>query len=256
MVPTGWISRARANRNSHVNQRGKRSDGSKIALQPRGSAIEVFLVFLKLGLTSFDGPVAHLPCCFYLLSCWCCSRYWPLSPSLPLLQRFQSFAKGVHWYSVVDMSSCRFFIRTLYQTGGSATSRSSQDAQRPKRYRGAVCLCSLHVVVMFPAMGGWLGGLNPLIAIFAPVLMLVIGTLPFWELLCQRDGVQRTMVGVNAAVVGVLGAALYDPVWTSAIHSGAVFGLALAAFGLLVFGRLTPILFVVLAAITGWLRAF
>jgi chromate transporter len=83
----------------------------------------------------------------------------------------------------------------------------------------------------------------------------VIGALPFWETLRQRDGVQRAMAGVNAAVVGVLLAALYDPVWTSAIHSPADFGLALAAFGLLVYARLSPVLVVALAAVAGWLLA-
>ena len=58
-----------------------------------------------------------------------------------------------------------------------------------------------------------------------------------------------------AALVGVLVAALYDPVWTSAIHSSADFGLALAAFGLLVYGRVSPVLVVALAAIAGWLLA-
>lgn len=101
--------------------------------------------------------------------------------------------------------------------------------------------------------GGWIGGLALLSAIFLPAFLLVIGTLPFWEALRQRVGVQRSMAGVNAAVVGVLGAALYDPVWTSAIHSKTDFGFALAAFGLLVYARLPPALVVMLAAFTGWI---
>jgi chromate transporter len=64
--------------------------------------------------------------------------------------------------------------------------------------------------------------------------------------------VQRSMAGINAAVVGVLAAALYDPVWTSAIHSRADFGLALGAFGLLVYGRQSPLRVVVLAALVSW----
>ena len=100
-------------------------------------------------------------------------------------------------------------------------------------------------------LGGWWGGLALLVAIFAPAFLLVAGALPFWEVLRQRDGVQRAMGGINAAVVGVLGAALYDPVWTSAIHSRADLGLALAAFGLLVHARLSPVLVVALAALAG-----
>jgi chromate transporter len=109
--------------------------------------------------------------------------------------------------------------------------------------------------VMSVPPGGWLGGLLLLAAVFVPAFLLVLGALPFWELLRQRDGVQRAMAGVNATVVGVLGAALYDPVWTSAIHARNDFGLALAAFGLLVFGRQSPVRVVLLAALAGWLLA-
>lgn len=109
--------------------------------------------------------------------------------------------------------------------------------------------------VMAPPLGGVWGGLLLLGAIFVPAFLLLVGALPFWETLRQREGVQRAMAGVNAAVVGVLGAALYDPVWTSAIHSKTDFGLALAAFGLLVFGRQSPLRVVALAAVAGWLLA-
>lgn len=101
--------------------------------------------------------------------------------------------------------------------------------------------------------GGWIGGLALLMAIFLPAYLLVVGTLPYWETLRQRVAVQKAMAGVNAAVVGVLGAALYDPVWTSAINSKADFGIALTAFGLLVYARLSPVLVVLLAAFAGWL---
>lgn len=104
-------------------------------------------------------------------------------------------------------------------------------------------------------LGGWVGALVLLLAIFAPAFLLVAGALPFWESLRQRDGVQSAMGGINASVVGVLAAALYDPVWTSAIHSKADFGLALAAFGLLVYGRVSPVLVVAGAALGGWILA-
>nr|MBL8411473.1 chromate efflux transporter [Dechloromonas sp.] len=107
--------------------------------------------------------------------------------------------------------------------------------------------------VMPAPLGGWTGGIVLLLAIFIPSFLLVAGALPHWEALRQRNGVQRAMGGINAAVVGVLGAALYDPVWISAIHGKADFALALAAFGLLVFGRLSPVVVVVLAALGGWL---
>lgn len=104
-------------------------------------------------------------------------------------------------------------------------------------------------------LGGWAGGLALLVVIFLPAFLLVAGALPFWQALRQRDGVRRAMGGIQAAVVGVLGAALYDPVWTSAIHARADFGLALAAFGLLVYARMSPVVVVAIAAAAGWAMA-
>jgi len=107
--------------------------------------------------------------------------------------------------------------------------------------------------VMPPPLGGWGGAIVLLLAIFVPAFLLVVGALPFWEALRRRDGAQRAMGGINAAVVGVLGAALYDPLWSGAILTRADFGLALAAFGLLVYGRVSPVLVVGLAAAGGWI---
>jgi chromate transporter len=98
---------------------------------------------------------------------------------------------------------------------------------------------------------GWAGAALALVAIFLPSFLLVVGTLPFWDLLRYRASFQAALRGINAAVVGLLVAALYDPVWTSAIHSRADFVLALAAFGLLAFWRLPPWLVVVLTAAAG-----
>jgi chromate transporter len=104
-------------------------------------------------------------------------------------------------------------------------------------------------------LGGWSAGLLLLVAIFLPALLLVVGVLPFWEALRRRRSAQQALAGINAAVVGVLAAALYDPVWTSAILSRADFGLAIAAFGLLVFGRVSPVVVVIAAAAVGWALA-
>ena len=81
----------------------------------------------------------------------------------------------------------------------------------------------------------WLGGLLTLGAIFLPSLLLVVGVLPFWERIRGFTHVRGALVGVNAAVVGILLAALYDPVWTSAITSPEDFALTAAAFALLAF---------------------
>ena len=86
----------------------------------------------------------------------------------------------------------------------------------------------------------WLGGLLTLGAIFLPSLLLVVGVLPFWERLRGFTHVRGALLGVNAAVVGVLLAALYDPVWTGAITSPEDFALAAAAFALLAFWKAPP----------------
>ncbi|ARU05800.1 chromate transporter [Comamonas serinivorans] len=101
-------------------------------------------------------------------------------------------------------------------------------------------------------LSGWVGGLALLAVIFLPALLVLVAALPFWEALRHRAGVQRVMAGINAAVVGILAAALYDPVWTSAIHGRADLALALTAFGLLVVARVSPVWVVLLAALTGW----
>lgn len=100
-------------------------------------------------------------------------------------------------------------------------------------------------------LAGWVGGLVFLVVIFVPAFLLVVGALPFWDTLRRRDAVRAAMAGVNAAVVGILLAALYDPVWTTAIGSRADFGLALAAFGLLAWGRVSPVIVVALGAAAG-----
>ena len=97
----------------------------------------------------------------------------------------------------------------------------------------------------------WLGGLLALAAIFLPSFLLVWGVLPFWERLRGYVSVRKGLMGVNAAVVGLLLAALYDPVWTSAITAAEDFALGAAAFGLLAFWRTPPWLVVVLSAAGG-----
>ena len=106
--------------------------------------------------------------------------------------------------------------------------------------------------VMGPEPNGWLGGLICLLAIFAPSFLLVVGSLPYWDALRHLRLVQKALLGVNAAVVGLLLAALYSPVWTSAILTPADFALALGAFTLLAFWRMPPWLVVILTAAGGW----
>ena len=98
--------------------------------------------------------------------------------------------------------------------------------------------------VMAQPPNGWFGGLICLVAIFVPSFLLVVGALPLWNELRQVAWAQSALSGINAAVVGLLLAALYDPVWTSAIFTFADVGLAAAAFiGLIT--RTPPILVVI-----------
>jgi chromate transporter len=99
----------------------------------------------------------------------------------------------------------------------------------------------------------WLGGLGMLVVIFLPAFLILVAALPFWEAMRTKQGVRTAIAGVNASVVGILLAALYDPVWTSAIHTRRDFAVALAAFGLLAYARLSPVLVVLLSAAAGWL---
>ena len=99
--------------------------------------------------------------------------------------------------------------------------------------------------------GVW-GALVCLLAIFAPSFLLVAGALPFWEGLRAHPRMQAALAGVNAAVVGLLVAALYQPVWTSAIHTPQDFALALLAGVALMAWKLPPWLVVAASAGAGW----
>lgn len=102
---------------------------------------------------------------------------------------------------------------------------------------------------------GWWGGLICLLAIFTPSFLLVVGALPFWERLRRNARTQAALLGINAAVVGLLLAALYHPVWTSAIHAPQDFGLALVALVALMCWKLPPWLVVLGSGVASWVLA-
>ncbi|MFE1597708.1 chromate efflux transporter [Methylobacterium sp. ID0610] len=95
------------------------------------------------------------------------------------------------------------------------------------------------------------GAALALVAIFLPGLLILLAALPFWDALRARPAAQAAMRGTNAAVVGILAAALYDPVWTSAVHSSRDMAVAATAFGLLTAGRAPPWLVVLATAAAG-----
>ncbi len=105
--------------------------------------------------------------------------------------------------------------------------------------------------VMGPKPNGWAGAALCLVAMFLPAFLLVIGPLPYWDDLRRRPWAQSMLRGVNAAVVGLLLAALYHPVWTSGITSTSDFALGTVAFLLLFKWSTPPWLVVVICAVGG-----
>jgi chromate transporter len=105
--------------------------------------------------------------------------------------------------------------------------------------------------VVSPSPHGLPGAALGLIGIFLPGVLILLGTLPFWDRFRKREGAQAVMRGVNAAVVGLLGAALYSPVWTSSVNAPSDFGIALVGFVLLTVWRVPPLLVVVVCALGG-----
>ncbi|WP_394121652.1 chromate efflux transporter [Planococcus donghaensis] len=98
--------------------------------------------------------------------------------------------------------------------------------------------------------GGW-GVMIAVIAMFLPSFLLIIGTLPFWSIIRTKSGVQAALKGVNASVVGILLAALYDPVFTSGIRGPVDFAIAITAFTMLVYFKLAPWIVVLVTAVLG-----
>lgn len=102
---------------------------------------------------------------------------------------------------------------------------------------------------------GLLWGILALLAVFLPSFLLLFGLLPFWSALSQKPQARAALSGINAAVVGLLLAALYQPVWVSAIHAPADFALAVLALCALMFWRLPVWLVVMMTALCGlWLH--
>lgn len=105
-------------------------------------------------------------------------------------------------------------------------------------------------------MNGWQGGLLATIAIFLPAFLLILGSLPFWDSLRRNPKIKGALMGVNAAVVGILIAAFYQPIWTSSILAPIDFAFAAILFSMLVYWKLPPWVIAVTGAIGGSLITF
>jgi chromate transporter len=105
-------------------------------------------------------------------------------------------------------------------------------------------------------INGWQGGLLATFAIFLPAFLLILGTLPFWDSLRSNPKIKGALMGVNAAVVGILIAAFYHPIWTSSILAPQDFAFAAVLFSMLVFWKLPPWIVVVTGAVGGLVMGF
>jgi chromate transporter len=184
---------------------GLDEDRSKGAV---GKVAEVFAAFLKLGLSSFGGPIAHLG---YFRKELIESRGWLTESQFGQL-----------------LAICQFLP-------GPASSQLGFSIGL--------------------ARAGWLGAFAASLALafmFLPGFLLVAGVLPLWRSVSHNAAAARAIVGVNAAVVGMLGAALYDPIFTAAIQGAADMAIGVVAFALLTVWRqsaLVAVLWCVAASI-------
>nr|WP_256704562.1 chromate transporter [Paenibacillus sp. FSL R7-0273] len=105
-------------------------------------------------------------------------------------------------------------------------------------------------------MNGWGGGLLATAAIFLPAFLLVLGTLPFWDSVRRNPKAKGALMGVNAAVVGILISAFYQPIWTSSILAPADFAFAAVLFSMLVYWKLPPWIVVLTGALGGTVMAW
>jgi chromate transporter len=109
--------------------------------------------------------------------------------------------------------------------------------------------------VSMPEPNGVTGATIALVGIFLPSFLLIFAALPFWDWLRGSVGFRRALAGTNAAVVGILLAALYDPVWTSAIRAPVDVAVAAGGLALLLTGRVPPVAVVALGALAGQVLA-
>jgi chromate transporter len=110
--------------------------------------------------------------------------------------------------------------------------------------------------VVNPSPHGVPGAMLGLIAIFLPGMLILLGTLPFWNNLRELPSAQAAMRGINAAVVGLLGAALYNPLWVTSVKTSGDFAVALVGFVLLTAWRAPPLIVVIIGAIGGAALAY
>ena len=240
-----------------------------------GSALEVFTAFLKLGLTSFGGPIAHLghfrrelveqrgwvsDSAYAQLLGLCQFLPGPASSQLGFSLGLVLMTHGGDGLVAVIEAFYRagalvfggghvvlpLLEETVVAPGWISSDEFLAGYGAAQAVPGPMFTLAAYLGARLPGgNGGILGAAVSLGAIFLPGFLLVTGVLPVWHPIVDRPFAARAVAGVNAAVVGLLGAALYDPVWTSAVRGPVDIAIALVGFTLLVVWRVSAILVVV-----------
>jgi chromate transporter len=250
---------------------------------------ELFLIFLRLGLTSFGGPIAHLG---YFRQEFVERRGWLTEQSFADLVALCQFLPGptssqvcysigmiraglfgaiASWLGFTLPSGLDSFYRSgsLVFGGGHVVLPLLQAEVVPKGWvDNNTFLAGYGFAQALPGPifsfaaylgaaktgypSGWPAGLWAF-AILLPPMLLVNGLLPMWSRLRSSPAAQAALAGANATVVGILLAAFYQPIWTSAIDSQKSFALALVLFAALQFWNVAPWILVIAGAVCGGL---
>jgi chromate transporter len=197
----------------------------------------------------FGVPYGLCLCLFLVLLLIPVSVMSALGPNTELFARFYKTGALVFGggHVVLPLLQTELVDNGLIQNDAFLAAYGAAQALPGPLFSIAACLGSMVVSSAPP----WLSAVIALVGIFLPGLLLVVGVLPLWQRLRQVAAMNAAIKGINAAVVGILLAAFYQPVWTSAIHAPSDFAAAILMFMLLVFWRLPPWLVVILGASLG-----
>ncbi|PYZ91949.1 ChrA protein [Salipaludibacillus keqinensis] len=192
----------------------------------------------------------------------CLSLFFGLLVTLPILREITS----LHWVAMVDSfyrSGSLVFggghvvlpllEREFVPTGWLTEEQFLAGYGAAQAVPGPLFTFAAYIGAV---INGWQGGLLATFAIFLPAFLLILGTLPFWNVLRQNRHMKAALMGVNAAVVGILISALYHPIWTSSIRSPIDFVFAATLFTMLAYWKLPPWMVVLTGAVGGFLLTF
>ncbi|MFD2444420.1 chromate efflux transporter [Bacillus sp. CGMCC 1.16607] len=203
--------------------------------------------------STIEVPISHI------FSSLCLLLFFGLLVFLPIMARFTTF----EWIDVFD----RFYRSGSLVFGGGhivlpllesefVTTGLLNEQTFLAGYGAAQAVPGplfTFAAYIGAVMNGWKGGILATVAIFLPAFLLIFGTLPFWTSLRKNPKMKSTLMAINAAVVGILIAAFYQPIWTSSIFKPIDFALAALLFSMLTFLKCPPWVVVLAGAIGGYL---